>query len=238
MRTRRRPMISRGVCGLAFLLGGIGSACADDAKPAYPAMAPVEQYRMASASEEIALARSAAPTSISGDARVLTLGDHGYETTLKGGNGFVCLVQRSWAAGFDDAEFWNPKLRAPICFNPAAASTILPAYLERTEWAIAGVSKADMINRTSAELAANRIATPEPGAVAFMMSKQGYLGDLAGHWHPHLMFFFTHADAPDWGANLHGSPVFAAGANSEPITTFFVLVPAWSDGTPAVMEMH
>jgi len=238
MRTRRRPMIGPGACGLAFLLGAIGSACADDAKPAYPAMAPVEQYRVASASEEIALSRSAAPTSIAGDASVLTLGDHGYKTVLKGKNGFVCLVQRSWAAGFDDAQFWNPKLRGPICFNPAAARTVLPAYLERTEWAIAGVSKADMISRTSAELAANRIATPEPGAAAFMMSKQQYLGDLAGHWHPHLMFFFAHADGADWGADLHGSPVFASRDDSERITTFFVLVPTWSDGTPAVMEKH
>jgi hypothetical protein len=226
-------MIRPEVCGLAFLLGAIGSACADDAKPAYPAMAPVEQYRVANASEEIALSRSAAPTSISGDASVLTLGDHCYETALKGKNGFVCLVQRSWAAGFDDAEFWNPKLRAPICFNPAAARTVLPAYLERTEWVIAGVSKADMIKRTSVGLAANRTATPEPGAVAFMMSKQGYLGDLAGHWHPHLMFFLAHTEVADWGADLHGSPVFAARGDLEPITTFFVLVPTWSDGTPA-----
>jgi hypothetical protein len=236
MRTRR-PMIRPGVCGLAFLLGAIGSACANDAKPAYPAMAPVEQYRAASASEEIALSRSAAPNSISGDASVLTLGDHGYETALKGKNGFVCLVQRSWAAGFDDAEFWNPKLRAPICFNPTAARTVLPAYLERTEWVIAGVSKADMIKRTSAGLAANRTATPDAGAVAFMMSKQGYLGDLAGHWHPHLMFFLAHADVADWGADLHGSPVFAARGDLAPITTFFVLVPTWSDGTSAA-EMH
>jgi hypothetical protein len=236
MWTRRRPMIGPGVWGLAFLLTAIGSACADDAKRAYPVMAPVEQYRVASTSEEIALSRSAAPTSISGDATVLTLRDHGYETALKGKNGFVCLVQRSWAAGFDDAEFWNPKLRAPICFNGAAARTVLPAYLERTEWAIAGVSRADMIDRTSAELAANRIATPEPGAVAFMMSKQGHLGDVVGHWHPHLMFFFANTDGADWGADLHDSPVFAAQGDPQPITTFSVPVTKWSDGTLAVME--
>jgi hypothetical protein len=238
MRTTGRPKIGPGACGLAFLLGAIGSAYADDGKPAYPAMAPVEQYRVASASEEIALSRSAAPTSISGDASVLTLGDHGYKTVLKGRNGFVCLVQRSWAAGFDDAEFWNPKLRGPICFNPAAARTVLPAYLERTEWVIAGVSKADMINRTNAELTANRIAAPAPGAVAFMMSKQGYLGDIAGHWHPHLMIYLAGTNVADWGADLHGSPVFAARDDSEPITTFFVVVPTWSDGTPAVKERH
>jgi hypothetical protein len=238
MRTRKRSVIGPRACGLAVLLTVVGSAYAEDAKPAYPAMAPIEQYRAANASEEIALSRSAAPASISDDASVLTLGDHGYDTAYKGKNGFVCLVQRSWAAGFDDAEFWNPKLRGPVCFNSAAARTVLPAYLERTKWAIAGVSKADMIGRTSAELAANRIATPGPGAVAYMMSKQGYLGDRAGHWHPHLMFFLPHADVADWGADLHGSPVFAARDEAARITTFFVLVPTWSDGTPAVMEMH
>jgi hypothetical protein len=238
MLTRRRPTIGRGVCGLAFLLGAIGSARADDAKPVYPVMAPVEQYRAPSASAEIALARTAAPTSISGDAGVLTLGVHGYESAAKGKNGFICLVWRSWAAGFDDAEFWNPKLRAPICLNPAAARTVLPAYLEKTEWAIAGASKSEMIDRIRADLAANRIATPVPGAMAFMMSKQGYLGDLVGHWHPHLMFFLARTDGADWGANLHGSSVFAAQGEPEPTTTFIVPVPAWSDGTPAVMEMH
>jgi hypothetical protein len=233
-----RPMIGPGLWGLAFVLTAVGSACADVAKRAYPVMGPVEQYRMASTSEEVALSRSAAPTSISGDASVLTLGDHGYETALKGKNGFVCLVQRSWASGFEEADFWNPKLRAPICFNAAAVRSVLPGYLERTKWVLAGVSRTDMISRTKAELAANRIATPEPGAMSYMMSKQGYLGDLAGHWHPHLMFFRVHTDGADWGADLHGSPVFAARDDLEPITTFFVLVPTWSDGTPAVMEMH
>jgi hypothetical protein len=238
MRTRMRVTNKPVVYAVAFLLCTIRSACADDAKLAYPAMAPVEQYRVASASEEIALSRSAAPTSISGGASVLTLGDHGYETAVRGKNGFVCLVERSWAAGFDDADFWNPKLRGPICFNPAAARTVLRAYLERTEWAIAGASKSDMIDRTRAKLAANTFATPAPGAMSFMMSKQGYLGDLVGHWHPHLMFFLVHTDGAEWGADLDGSPVFAARSVPDPITTFSVPVPTWSDGTPAVMEMH
>src|SRR5271163_3054040 len=238
MQTSRRRTLFRSVSGLPLLLWLIGPALAADAKLSYPTMAPIEQYRVASAAEEIALARSAAPASIAGAAEVLTLGDHGYETAVKGKNGFVCMVWRSWTAGFDDAEFWNPKLRAPICFNPAAARTILPAYLERTEWAIAGVSKADMIKRTSAELAANRIAAPEPGAVAFMMSKQGYLGDRAGHWHPHLMIYFARANLADWGAGLQGSPVFGSADDAERTTTFFVLVPTWSDGTPAGAELH
>src|ERR1700693_2153949 len=238
MRTGRRPMIGPGVCGLAFLLCAIGTACADDAKPAYPAMAPVEQYRVATASEEIALSRSAAPTSISGDASLLTLGDHGYETAVKGKNGFVCLVWRSWGAGLGDAEFWNPKLRAPICLNPAAVRTVLPGYLERTKWVLAGASRSDLMERTRAALAANTYVLPEPGAMGFMLSKQGYLSDADGHWHPHLMFFIAHADPAAWGANLSDSPIFASRGDPEPVTIFFVPVAKWSDGTSAVMEMR
>ncbi len=130
MRTKRRPMIAPSVrTGILARRHRDGQRRRCEA--AYPTMAPVEQYRVAGASEEIALSRSAAPVSISGDASVLTLGDHGYDTAYQGKNGFVCLVQRSWAAGFDEPEFWNPKLRSPICFNPAAARTVLPSSENR-----------------------------------------------------------------------------------------------------------
>jgi hypothetical protein len=238
VQTSRQSAIGPGICALALLIGTVGATSADDAKPAYPAMASIEQYRMPSASEEIALARSAAPVSISGDADVLTLGAHGYETAVKGKNGFICMVWRSWTAGFDDAEFWNPKLRAPICLNPAAARSVLPAFLERTRWALAGVSKPRMIERTRAEIASNTFKAPEPVAMAFMMSKQQYVADAVGHWHPHLMFFVAHTDGAAWGANLDGSPIFASQSNPEPVTTFVVPVPKWSDGTSAAMEPH
>ena len=226
-----RMPIWKGTWAAAVFLAFNGPACADAAKPAYPVMAQIGQYRMASAAEEIALARSAAPPSISGEAEVLALGDHGYETAVKGKNGFVCLVERSWAAGFDDADFWNPKLRAPICYNAAAARTIIPRYLERTKLALTGASKKSMIDSAKAAVSARTFVPPDAGAMCFMMSKQGYLGDNAGHWHPHLMFFFARTDGAAWGADLAGSPVFAAQDQPEPLTTFMVAVPKWSDGT-------
>jgi hypothetical protein len=225
-------------CGLSFLFCAIGLAESENAEPTYPTMAPIAQYRMASRSEEIALARSAAPVSISGNADVLTFGSQGYETAAKGKNGFVCVVERSWGAGLEDAQFWNPKVRAPICFNPAAARSVLTGYLERTGWVLAGVSRSGMIARTRAALAANTLLAPEPGAMCYMMSKQGYLSDADGHWHPHLMFFLAHTDGAAWGANLSGSPIFAAQGDPEPVTTFFVPLTKWSDETPAVTEMH
>jgi hypothetical protein len=221
------------VCGLALLSCAVGLAKAEDAMGVYPAMAPIAQYRAASPTEEVALARSAAPTSISADAEVMTLGDHGYETAIRGKNGFVCLVERSWGAGFGDAEFWNPKIRGPICLNAAGARTVLPAYLERSQWVLAGMSKSDMIARIKAEIAANRFVMPDPGAMSYMMSKQGYLSDAGGHWHPHLMFFLAHTDGAAWGANLTGSPIISAQEDPDPVTTFMVSVTRWSDGTAA-----
>src|SRR6185312_13777711 len=136
--------------GAAALLLASGAVAAEAPKTAYPRPASLDAFRVATAAEEISLARSAAPPSISDDAEVLMLGPAGYETAAKGKNGFVCLVERSWAAGFGDSEFWNPKNRSPICLNPAAARTVLPPYLELTRWVIAGVPTAELLSRSKA----------------------------------------------------------------------------------------
>src|SRR5579863_312804 len=117
---------------LVVLLGASRPAQAQDAKTPYPNMAPLEQYLM-ERTAEIALARSAAPESISREADIMVLGKRGYETAAKGNNGFVCMVLRSWTAGTDDPDFWNPKLRAPICFNPPAVRSYLPIILKKTD---------------------------------------------------------------------------------------------------------
>ena len=126
------------VVALTIMPGVVSKAQAQDAKTPYPNMAPLDQY-LAERNTEIALARSAAPESISRDAEVMVLGRHGYEIAAEGKNGFVCMVERSWTAGIEDPDFWNPKLRAPICFNPPASN--LPAHHDQenrtdTDWAI------------------------------------------------------------------------------------------------------
>src|SRR5208282_3912325 len=189
---------------LAVVLSAAWPEQAQEAKAPYPSMAPMEQYLMANRNAEIALARSAAPESISRDAEVLVLGGHGYETAVKGNNGFVCLVERSWTAGIDDPNFWNPKLRGPICLNPAAARSYLPLTIRKTELVLAGQSKAQMVESMKASLDKKELPTPESGAMCYMMSKEGYLSDHDGHWHPHLMFFASQTDAATWGADLPG----------------------------------
>jgi hypothetical protein len=211
---------------------------AQDAKAPYPSMAPMEQYLMANRKAEIALARSAAPESISRDAKVLVLGGHGYETAVKGKNGFVCMVERSWTAGIDDPDFWNPKLRAPICFNPAAARSYLPFTIEKTNSVLAGQSKTQMFESIKAGLDKKKLPTPESGAMCYMLSKDGYLGDHNGHWHPHLMFIVPQTDALTWGADLPGSPILAVNDTPDRLTVFLIPVAKWSDGTPDHTDEH
>ena len=139
-----RPIAVKGIA-LLVMLSMSWRATAQNAKTTYPNMAPVDRYLMEDRSSEIALARSAAPESISRDAEVMVLGRHGYETAVQGKNGFLCLVERSWTAPIDDPGFWNPKGRAPICLNAAAAHSYLPRTIKKTKLVLAGRSKAQMM---------------------------------------------------------------------------------------------
>jgi hypothetical protein len=208
----------------------------EDRSTAYSSMASIEQYLMPDRNAEIALARSAAPEAISSDAKILVLGWRGYETAIEGRNGFVCMVERSWGSPFNSAEFWSPKVRVPQCFNPAAARSILPLTINRTEMVLAGMTKAQMIDRIKAGFDNKELPLPEPGAMCYMMSRAGHLNDAVGHFVPHLMFYFPLTDNSSWGADLRDSPVtlnpqFRDGP--EPITEFVIAVGKWSDGTAA-----
>jgi hypothetical protein len=207
-------------------------APAQEAKTPYPSMAPVDQYLM-ERSAEITMARSAAPASISQDAEVMVLGRHHYETAAKGKNGFVCMVERGWTAGIDDPSFWNPKLRGPICFNPPAVRSYLPQTIMKTDSILGGRSKAQMFEDLKFALDKKKLPPPESGAMCYMMSKQGYLNDEAGHWHPHLMFFLPPTDPAIWGSDLPGSPIISTADAQGRLTIFMVPVGQWSDGTAA-----
>jgi hypothetical protein len=215
---------------------GAALLCAPAARAAsYPAMAPLNQYLM-DRSAEIALAKSAAPPSISGKASVLVLTPHGYETAVRGSNGFVCAVERAWMSQYDFPGFWNPRMRGPLCFNPPAVRSILPYTLRRTQLALAGDSKAQMIAATREGIRTHRLPRLEAGAMTYMMSKGGYLNDDAGHWVPHLMFYFPKAGASEWGADLPGAPPMLNPQflqSPEALSVLMVPVTHWSDGAPA-----
>ncbi|HSY84693.1 MAG TPA: hypothetical protein VK807_23205 [Gemmatimonadaceae bacterium] len=210
------------------LLMALGTACQAMAQTA-TSMAPIDQYLM-DRTAEIALARSAAPASISGDADVQVLGRHGFETAVKGKNGFVCLVERSWTSA-PDPDFWNPRVRTPMCYNAAAVRSFLPRNMKRTDLILAGRTKAQTDETIAAAVDKNELPAMEPAAMCYMLSKQGYGGESIAHWPPHLMFYYSQTDPAIWGAGLPDSPVLAGGHPREHLTEFVVVVRRWSDGT-------
>lgn len=232
---RKVTTITTGTLALVAILCAARLGRGVDVKTLYASMAPLDEYLMPDRDAEIALARSAAPPSISGDATVMVLGRHGYETAVEGKNGFVCVVERAWMNPFTNPEFWNPKNRGPLCFNPPAARSILPLTLKRTDLVLAGLSKAQIIDGIKA-FQKNELPALEPGGMSYMMSKQGRLNDAAGHWVPHLMFYIPLTDAMTWGAGVPGSPVLLNpqfNGAPEPVTEFMIPVSMWSDGTAA-----
>jgi len=231
------------IIALAFfvyvvLLGATCEARAQAEKATYPAMAPINEYLIADESSEIALARSAAPASISDGAEVMVLGRKGFTTAVKGTNGFLCVVERSWGAATEAPEFWNPKIRSPICFNPQAARTFARIFLMKTKLVLEGKSKAEIVAATASALDKKELPALEPGAMCYMMSKQQYLNDRGMSWHPHLMVFVSGDAAKSWGADLPGSPLMAANDPEERVTIFMVWVGKWSDGSPAPPMEH
>jgi hypothetical protein len=216
---------------LVAVLNGTSQIQAQDAKTPYPAMAPIEQYRM-DRDAEIAMARTAAPASISKDASVMVMGQKNYETVVGGTNGFVCLVARSWTAPFENPEFCNPKNRSPECFNPPAALSVLPYVLKETEMALAGFSKTKMFDALKAAVDKKELGVPASGSLTYMMSKEAYLTDQPPHNLNHLMYDLPRMDGAAWGANLPGTPIYFQQLNPAPITEFYVVMGDWSDGTP------
>ena len=235
MNRRRLAIVASLTFALVLVLMGMKQGQAQASQTAYSVMAPLDQYLMPDRNAEIALARSAAPEAISREARILVLGRHGYETAVEGKNGFVCAVERAWMSPPDAPEFWNPKIRGPICFNPPAARSVLPATLKRTEMVLAGRTKAEIIAGNKAAFEKGELPPLESGAMSYMLSKEAYLTDDGHHNLAHLMFYAPPLDGKAWGADLPKSPVMLIPQfkGAQPIDVFVVSVGKWSDGSAA-----
>jgi hypothetical protein len=240
--------VSVGALALLGLLSMAARTQAQDAERPYPKMLPLSQYLM-NRDAAIALARSAAPESISKDASVLVLTPKGWETAVKGTNGFVCMAGPSWAAAIDFYDVWNPKQNGPICLNPPAVRSILPIFQKLTQMTLAGVTSVkERIAAMQEAYAKKEIPPVEPGAMSYMMSKNAYLSHL-GETHNlcHVMFFLPIKDPAELDANAPNAPISSTAfwfpdpdkpdspLNKElpPLRTVPIEVPYWSDGTLA-----
>jgi hypothetical protein len=96
---------------------------------------------------------------------------------------------------------------------------------------LAGMSKEQMVEGVESSFEKKELPPIEPGSMSYMLSRDGYLADANGHWHPHLMFFVPQTSDMAWGGGAAGSPVLAGQDAPDHLTVFLIPVDKWSDGT-------
>jgi hypothetical protein len=128
-------------------------------------------------------------------------------------------------------EFWNPRNRSPICYNPPAARSLMPYAMKQIGMALAGASKAQIADAIRTAVAKKELGAPEAGSMAYMMSKEAYLTDQGGHNLAHVMF-----ELPRDGV-LQDDPNSFVSWDPAPVIEFNVPVGHWSDGS-AIAAPH
>jgi hypothetical protein len=193
------------VSAAAILLTAAAMLTFAQGQTQYP---PLTEYMMPQ-DVEIALARSAAPANISDRATIKVLNESGFEVATEGDNGFVCMVMRAWSAptytpaAFRDFVYYAP-LRAPICFNPVAAETMMLYYELRTELGLRGKNPDEIADGIEAAYAKGELPRIETVSFAYMWSADQDLGPGIGHWHPHMMVFAPYYENSMLGGNEFG----------------------------------
>lgn len=188
---------------------------------------PLSEYMMPQ-DAEIALAKSAAPQNISDHATIRVLTTSGYKAVHEGDNGFVCMVMRGFtgAPTFAPAQLrmfinYDPKTRAPICFDPNAVKTVLPYYDLRTKLGLEGKTPDQITEAVKAAYDDGKIPKRTSVSFAYMWSVDQILGP-SGHWHPHMMVFAPNYENSMIGNNDPGSHLPAVGDDAG--TPFAILV--------------
>lgn len=176
---------------------------------------------------EIALARSAAPDSVSDRARILALTDRGFEVAVQGTSPVTCIVNRSW-----------PESVEPSCYDAEASATILPVEVYRTEERHKGRPEGAIEREINDRLADGRFRLPRRPAMHYMMSSAQQLisdeGRAVGKWYPHLMLYMPYLTNAELG--LPASFDIRAGHVSDsgkPWATLVVPLRAFVDPKPA-----
>jgi hypothetical protein len=191
-----------------YLFGSVDVPTVYAQSGTYP---PLADYLM-SRDAEVALARSAAPANISNRATIKVLTQSGYAVDRQGENGFVCMVMRGWSAPtYTPAQFrdlvYDATVRAPICFDPVAAQSVMPYYELRSKLAMEGRSPDEIAQRVEAAYVRGELRRRDGVSFAYMWSANQHLASGIGHWHPHMMVFSPYYKNPMVGDNEFGMPL-------------------------------
>lgn len=182
-------------------------------------------------SEEIVLARSAAPGEISAAASVYTVRGGRALELRAGTNGCSCMVARDLHEGS----------LYPICFDVEGTKSVLPRELMEVSLRMMGRSETDVVKAVEAAYESGSLRPPASLAIAYMMSARQVLfssplaeGVQVGPWHPHVMLYVPNATPDQLGLRADSRvSVIAVGAPSTRRAEIIIKVPEWADGSAA-----
>lgn len=173
--------------------------------------------------EEIALAKSAAPASISAEARVMVLTDSGYVVGDPGNSSVTCVVNRSWTHSVE-----------PHCYDAEGARTVMLIELRRNFLRHSGKTEADIAAEIGRGLASGIYRLPSRPALTYMMSPRQVLygdnGKRVGKWRPHLMVYFPYMtdDSVGFPSRPEMSVGMVAGSGGAE-SSLMIIMPAFAD---------
>jgi hypothetical protein len=178
-------------------------------------------------SEEIALARSAAPAEIVAAASIYTVRDGKPNVLRQGTNGCACMVSRDLHEGS----------LYPICFDVEGTKSVLPRELLEVGLRTIGRSEEQVIAAVDSAYRTGALKPPPSLALAYMMSSRQVLfsspladGQRVGAWHPHVMLFVPGATPEQLGLSADSRvSVIAVGAPRTRRAEIIIRVPEWAD---------
>jgi hypothetical protein len=189
-------------------------------------------------SDEVALALSAAPASLTAGAAVYVLHDGQFIKVRDGSTGWTCTVSR-------DARVNGV---APMCFDPEGARTLMREEMLRTRLELRGLTNTAIQREVDAAFQRGTLRHPGKPAIIYMMSSHQVLvvynedsTQVVGAWHPHLMIYLPGTSVGQFalGASQEAGPMsipFTDAGGSELV----IQVPHWADSraTPGEGVSH
>jgi len=141
--------------------------------------------------KEIALALSACPARVAGQAAVYVLEKNGYVKVRESQNGFTAIVQHV-----------TPTSQEPQCMDSEGARAFLPRVLKVAELRAQGKTPQEIQAFLSDAIAQGIFSPPTRPGVIYMLSDQNLNTNGKGEiFPPHVMFYGTHLTNADLGVD-------------------------------------
>lgn len=142
--------------------------------------------------QEIALAKTAAPASVSDSADIWVLGDRGYEKVIEGRNGYGCIVQRGLGG----------QSLIPRCDDPSGAQALFPVYQFIEQMRREGRTFGETRFGIADGFKSGRFKEPRFGGFSYMYSVDAVFVTAAGQriqFTPHAMIYWPGCDVKQLG---------------------------------------